>query len=113
MDVGAILENGGHHRQSLDGFGTHAVKADQPGQVFFDALRDQRFGLFGGQTGGLGLNDNSWGRELRKDVETGLSKPLAPMESHQQRQGQHHARPANRKADDASEHDGFRLERAA
>lgn len=81
--------------------------------MFFNALRDQRFGLLGGKTGGLGLNDDPRGRELRKDVEPGLSKSLAPMESHQQRQGQHHARPVNRKADDASEHDGFSLERAA
>jgi hypothetical protein len=74
--VCTVVKDHRHGGQPLQGFGAQRAHSQRAAQGVFDRPRHQRFHLFAGQAGRLGLDNAHRRRKLGKDVEPGARQRI-------------------------------------
>ena len=108
IDVRAVAEHHGHHRQRGDRLGPDDLHARCACERVLDRLGDLPLDQLGRQAGRFGLDHHLAGRELREHIEIRAREHVQPVDDQRHRQGDDHPRVADGLADDEGDHLAFR-----
>ena len=104
-NVGALLENGGDNRESLDRLGAHRFHVARAVDRALDRARDEHLDLLRREAGRFDLNRHLRLHKLGKNIQLHLRGDVAAVRKQDRPERENHAAIPQRKTDDGDQHE--------